>query len=58
MNLDLNNLDECINILTDDQSLVDELPEEAVDTLIDYLQKEIARKETLLKQLQETNTEE
>lgn len=49
-NLD-DNIEEVVNILSDNLNLVDDLSDEQVDKLISYLQSEIKRKQILLNEL-------
>ena len=49
-NLD-DNIEEVVNIISDNLNLVDDLSDEQVDKLISYLQSEIKRKQILLNEL-------
>ena len=51
----MENIEDIIEVLTNDPSLVDDLPNNEVDFLIDYLQDEIKNKEQIIRELEETN---
>ena len=50
-----NNLESYVQMLTDDLELVDNLSEEAVDTLINYLENKIQKKERILNELKKSS---
>ncbi len=51
----MNSIDDIINTLTRNPSLVDDLSNEEVDFLIRYLQEEITEKEKVLMDMEATN---
>jgi hypothetical protein len=51
----MNSIDDIINTLTRNPSLVDDLSNEEVDFLIRYLQEEITEKEEVLMDMEATN---
>lgn len=55
MKIEKNQIDEYINLLTENPNYVDNLPEDVVDMLIDYLQEEIQSKEQQISELQESS---
>lgn len=53
--MSLDNIEELVNVLTDNQEYVDKLNEEQVDYLINYLEKEIEKQEKILDELKNSN---
>lgn len=48
MEFNKNDLDGYVNMLTDNLDLVDELPEDVVEELIEYVEEEIENKDRIL----------
>lgn len=55
MNIDENNIDSYIQLLTEDLSLIDSLSDDVVEFLIKYLEVEITKKEKMLEELKKNN---
>ena len=55
MNIDKNNIDSYIQLLTEDLSLIDSLSDDVVEFLINYLELEITRKEKMLEELKKNS---
>ena len=51
-------LEEYISLLSSNIDMVDDLPDEVVDKLIVYLEKEVNLKEAILKKLKNENQDE
>ena len=55
MNIDENNIDSYIQLLTEDLSLIDSLSDDVVEFLIKYLEVEITKKEKMLEELKKNS---